>query len=501
MSANVSTASVDVQAFIQASGVDAVLTQLKNDIAAKEAATGKPFIVSDVHDEAGNQYVDLVQEGGGVWGIALVGFTYILEKVGIRFFSLAGASAGAINTMMLAALGTKETEKAEKVIAELLDLKMFSFVDGKEDNWRVTKWIKRIIQKFILRKNYINRLLKTITIILIVTGIITLAAFILTFFINGFWLKLVALIALILWMVVFVSAFMAYKKFNTLFKHGYGVNEGKAFHVWMTGILQRNGIHHLADLKTLFSTVPNTLYVRRDEERDSTVVGKVNPPSSPMLTIISSDISTGNKIEFPRMWDLYWGTLEAVNPADFVRASMSIPAFFQTYVIPVNPSIKDASAKWKNHLNWNGAVPDAVKFVDGGALSNFPINVFYNAKYIIPRMPTIGIRLGGTNIQVANKVQTLSAYLNALLNTLQSNTDKDFMNKNKAFDLGIRIVDMRAHSWLNFFMEEKEKQEMFLKGAKAAADFILKFDWESYKRQRKANDEILNDQKRNPNNW
>ena len=37
-----------------------------------------------------------MQEGGGVWGIALLGYTYILEKMGIRFFSLAGTSAGAI---------------------------------------------------------------------------------------------------------------------------------------------------------------------------------------------------------------------------------------------------------------------------------------------------------------------------------------------------------------------------------------------------------------------
>ena len=57
---------------------------------------------SDIEDANGNQYVDLVQEGGGVLGVALVGYTYILEKAGIRFMSLAGTSAGAINTMMMA---------------------------------------------------------------------------------------------------------------------------------------------------------------------------------------------------------------------------------------------------------------------------------------------------------------------------------------------------------------------------------------------------------------
>ena len=35
---------------------------------------------SDIVDEFGNQYVDLVQEGGGVLGIALLGYTYVLEE-------------------------------------------------------------------------------------------------------------------------------------------------------------------------------------------------------------------------------------------------------------------------------------------------------------------------------------------------------------------------------------------------------------------------------------
>ena len=47
-----------------------------------KAISGKRF--SDVEDDAGFQYVDLVQEGGGVLGIDLVGYTYVLEKAGLR---------------------------------------------------------------------------------------------------------------------------------------------------------------------------------------------------------------------------------------------------------------------------------------------------------------------------------------------------------------------------------------------------------------------------------
>src|SRR6185437_13130898 len=67
-----------------------------------------PLIVSDVLDQYGNQYVNLVQKGGGVLGVALVGYTYILEKMGIRFVRLAGTSAGAINTALMTVIGDKK---------------------------------------------------------------------------------------------------------------------------------------------------------------------------------------------------------------------------------------------------------------------------------------------------------------------------------------------------------------------------------------------------------
>src|SRR5690625_8993 len=64
--------------------------------------SGKVF--SDIVDEKGNYYVDFVQQGGGVLGIGLTGYTYILEQAGIRFYSLAGTSAGALNSLMMASL-------------------------------------------------------------------------------------------------------------------------------------------------------------------------------------------------------------------------------------------------------------------------------------------------------------------------------------------------------------------------------------------------------------
>ena len=59
----------------------------------QEKFKDEPLCVSDIRDKFGKQYVDLVQEGGGVHGVALAGYTYVLEKMGIGFMKMAGTSA------------------------------------------------------------------------------------------------------------------------------------------------------------------------------------------------------------------------------------------------------------------------------------------------------------------------------------------------------------------------------------------------------------------------
>ncbi|MDZ7847324.1 MAG: patatin-like phospholipase family protein [Owenweeksia sp.] len=60
-----------------------------------------------------------MQEGGGVLGIGLVGYTYILEQAGLRFFSLAGTSAGSINTLLMAAMGPIGQPILKKILQAL----------------------------------------------------------------------------------------------------------------------------------------------------------------------------------------------------------------------------------------------------------------------------------------------------------------------------------------------------------------------------------------------
>jgi NTE family protein len=487
--------------FFKVANVDAILTDLQQHF----QQSGKPMNISDVRDEHGNQYVDLVQEGGGVLGIALVGYTFILEKMGIRFFSMAGTSAGSINAMLLACAGNKEDEKSYKIAGALNQLKMFSFVDGKPGRSAFNKLIKKFITRLLTGKNPAKKILNLVKIIAISLVSSVLATIALGFFwpVAAKWFGLVAFLVLI---VVIILIMVVIKRFKEFSSNGYGLNKGEAFHVWIKQQIEacsiendpaKGQIRNYANFTGHFMRVP-ALTVTTDDRRENNAA-----PHMPMLTIITCDIIAKRKIEFPQMWDLYWSKPEDVHPGDFVRASMSIPVFFESFC---RDQIRTTSRFeiWDKHLNWQNekkAIPDTSQFIDGGTLSNFPINVFYNPMYPVPRMPTFGIRLQDGVLDTANtNNKSFSRYLMSLFSTIRFNFDRDFITKNRAYTLGVKNIDVREHNWLNFFMEEKEKAILFEKGAKAASEFLKAFDWESYKTERLRNFKLSEERFNNPNN-
>jgi NTE family protein len=93
-------------------GQNGYINSIRNKITAQP--------ISDITDHQGNQYIDLVLEGGVVWGLALIGYTYTLEQAGIRFLNLAGTSAGAINAIVLSALGQSSDKKVKSSLLFLI---------------------------------------------------------------------------------------------------------------------------------------------------------------------------------------------------------------------------------------------------------------------------------------------------------------------------------------------------------------------------------------------
>ena len=385
--------------------------------------SGKEF--SDIIDAEGNQYVDLVQEGGGVLGIALVGYTYIMEKAGIRFFSLAGTSAGAINTMLLAATDSIEATKSEKILEVLEDQNLIEFVDGKKST-------QKFIQAYIDKKGA---------------------------FILGF------------------RGLLALGGIYRDLKSKLGLNPGNKFEQWISNILSIHGVNTINDLLQLRRNVPESLKKRADDEHQSWT-----KPEEAGLVLIASDITTQTKVKFPQLALLYWSNPLQVNPAKLVRASMSIPFFFTPMKVNNIPEAGTQKSKtWETAVGYDGTVPNEVKFVDGGLLSNFPINVFHISDGI-PSRPTFGAKLSALR-KKQNKTENLFQFSGSMLGTVRHLSDYDFIFKNPDYKHLITSIDPdeEEFNWLDFNMPLSKKVDLFEVGARKALKFLNDFKWVDYK--------------------
>ena len=492
-----------VEDFTNHPTVQECLTQLR-----KKFNENNPLIVSDVLDRDNHQYVNLVQKGGGVLGIALVGYTYILEQMGIRFIRLAGTSAGAINTAFMTVTGNSKADaKSEFVLQEICDLDFFSLVDGPPA-------ARAIIKHFITNKNFTGKIKKWIAGILLTLFILLTGDFIflslqhtlprVAVLTRLFFALTALLFLLIIFLTVYVSSLL-----KRLKNAGFGINPGDVFYDWIKKRLIHYGVVTVTDLCSKASLPVPGLHLRPGVTNTEELNGLAGD-----VTFITSELVTRNKIQFPEMWKYFRKDINALQPAGFIRASMSIPVFFESYFIEDIPCTDPAIQKlWLDNLNENNP-PSTARFVDGGILSNFPISIFFNPKIQIPRLPSFGIdlddnlpanyiRTDGVKNGKANEITdkkinnkkvddaghhaaswTLSGYFIRMLNTIRGYYDKDFLLKNKVFRKGIGIVPLGGYNWLNFFLQKEDKINMFLCGARAAQEFLEKFNWDEYKNAR-----------------
>lgn len=192
--------------------------------------------------------------------------------------------------------------------------------------------------------------------------------------------------------------------------------------------------------------------------------------------MIAADITTETKVEFPSMAKLYWSNPEQENPAYFARASMSIPFFFHPFKVTKCPQ---DPIPWKELCSYEGPLPQSVMFMDGGIMSNFPINMFHQP-YRIPMAPTFGAKIGVDGRQLA-AITKPSELLAAVFDASRHTLDVDFIRNNPDYNHLVKMIDTGDHFWLNFSMEDDEKIDLFARGAVAAAEFLSSFDWIKYK--------------------
>jgi NTE family protein len=435
--------------------------------------------------------IDLVQQGGTMLGIALLGYTYIMEKAGVRFRSMAGTSAGAINTLLLSALPEKiykekspffndgrQAVKSE-FLAHLVASKDFSeFLDRKGSIGHIQKWlIKRI--------NIIEKITPyfLIALPLLLLGI----SFFVYHIINGnlftisnglkeneiriydFITGTLGIIAVFLFILLLIFR---------LFKKNMGVNQGDVVYNWMKSILETEFV----DIKTT-----GELKLRKQSE---TPVTNPKKCSDPRLVFISANLTHNRIVKFPDNTADYWKQeyADLVTPAAYVRASMSLPFIFYAF-IPGDKHIQN-----RDGPPIKNTVHTLARFIDGGMLSNFPIREFHVAPPAEPKYPTFGVLLGVLDAQITTESQrevrkkffsvSVFKFIVSFISTFRNFYDKDFLINHPEFKHLVKAVDTKKFNSLDFGMSFKLKQALFKEGAKTAISQLEEFKWDEYLKSR-----------------
>ena len=368
-------------------------------------------IFSDVTDGT-RQYVDLVMEGGGVLGVALAGYVYVLEQMNIRFLQLGGTSAGAINTMLMATAGPIEQTKTEWILEKIVNKDFYDFVDGDNS-----------------AKNFIDALLNDAS-----------------------------------------NVKLAWRALQVVpdFRDDLGLCAGQQFYEWMRNLMREKNIYTLQDLLELRRITPGGgLYNRYAESI------KYTPANYERIVIVVADVSTQSKIIFPEMAHLYWAFPLEVCPAQFVRASMSIPFFYHPYRVKDIPQGYDAEIAWFKSTGFKG-VPKEVVMVDGGIMSNFPIDVFH-VQGAVPHAPTFGVKLGYERIKT-QRTDKFFPYLSSVFDAARHIHDYDFIARNPDYNKLLCCIDTGDHNWMNFRITDEAKLDLFRRGVKAGANFLKGFE-------------------------
>ncbi|WP_428342326.1 patatin-like phospholipase family protein [Mycobacterium sp.] len=230
-----------------------------------------------------------------------------------------------------------------------------------------------------------------------------------------------------------------------------GIYKGDYAHEWIRSELANLGVRTFGDLAIKNDNVP--------------------PEQRYRLVVTASDVTSGQLVRLP--WD--YRRIYGLDPdeqlvADAVRSSMSIPFFFKT--------TKLTSAEGLSST-----------LVDGGMLSNFPIDSFDRRDGKLPRWPTFGVTLLPNLPQGNDKVIPALAPVNwlfggpplieALITTMIVGRDQAYLNQPWVSSRAIR-VDSSKVGFLDFNIGDKQKKELYQSGYQAAQEFLSDWNWDEY---------------------
>ncbi|HEY9472868.1 MAG TPA: patatin-like phospholipase family protein [Mycobacteriales bacterium] len=219
-----------------------------------------------------------------------------------------------------------------------------------------------------------------------------------------------------------------------------GVYRGEYLLEWLEAELAKLGVRTFADLR--IDDDPGTSLAPHERYR---------------LVVMASDVSRGQLVRLPWDYQRYGLVPDEQKVADAVRASMSVPFFFRPVAMPVSP----------------GSGGGKVTLVDGGMLSNFPIETFDRTDGRPPRWPTIGLKLSARPAarQVGHPVDGPFDLALACLHTLLDAHDAYHLDDLRVTERTV-FIDTATVSSLDFDIDAEQQRQLYESGRAAAAAFL-----------------------------
>lgn len=231
---------------------------------------------------------------------------------------------------------------------------------------------------------------------------------------------------------------------------GSGLYKGDFARQWISDQLAKLGVTTFADLALDDDTLP--------------------PDRRYRLVVTVADVTLGQLVRLP--WDyrrLYGLDPDEQSVADAVRASMSIPFFFRTATLTSTAGLTST-------------------LLDGGVLSNFPLDSFDRPDREPPRWPTFGVTLlpnlpAGDDkvIPALGPLHYLGGptLLEDLITTMIVGRDQTYLDHPRVSARVIR-VESNAVGFLDFHISTKQKEALFERGYAAAKAFLSTWNWPAY---------------------
>lgn len=226
-----------------------------------------------------------------------------------------------------------------------------------------------------------------------------------------------------------------------------GLYEGRYLEDFLTGALGELGVRTFADLR-----IPP----------DDPAADGLPPDRAYRLVVTVSDLSRQRLVRLP--WDLPFYDLEELTVARAVRASAAIPLFFQ----PVRVPTPYGEATW----------------VDGGLLSNFPVDLFDRADTLEPRWPTFGVRLT-TRPPTAPVVREVDGPVEialAALDTLLTDQGTAYLEDACTVERTV-FVPTPDVSVVDFDIDPATTERLYAAGRLAAQRFLARWDFADHVRR------------------